>query len=134
MKKILAGILFLFLVVGSCFAEFMMYSDKTYTGYIINCKAQTIEKVTLDYGVNLDKLGRFFYVEDGIIYEVVTQPDSWSRNKSTGRCYTMWARYECEKESMREAIIDYIKRVENFSKWDLSDFLNKVETMELEDE
>lgn len=133
MKKILAGILFLFLVVGSCFAEFMMYNDKTYTGYIINCNAQTIEKVTLDYGVNLIGRGRFFYIEDDIVYEVTTQPDSWSRNKSTGRCYTMWTRYECKEKSMRESIIDYIKRVENYSELDLSDFLEKVENMEFEE-
>ena len=134
MKKILASILFLFLIVGSCFAEFMIRCDgKTYTGYIMNCKAQTIEKVTLPYGTCLDKLGVFFYIEGDIVYEVHTHPDSWGKDKVTGKCITMWDRYECEKESMKEAIKDYIKRVENFLKWDLSDLLEKVEAMEFEE-
>ena len=134
MKKILAGILFLFLVVGSCFAEFMIHRDgETFTGYIVNCKAQTIEKVTLPYGANLNKLGRFFYIEDNKIYDVRTHPDSWGKDKVTGRSITMWDRNEYKKESMRESIIDYIKRVENFSKWDLSELLEKVEAMEFEE-
>ena len=134
MKKILAGILFLFLVVGSCFAEFMIHRDgETFTGYIVNCKAQTIEKVTLPYGVNLNKLGRFFYIEDNKIYDVRTHPDSWGKDKVTGRSITMWDRNEYKKESMRESIIDYIKRAENFSKWDLSELLEKVEAMEFEE-
>lgn len=134
MKKILAGILFLFLVVGSCFAEFFVQYGETFAGYIVNCKAQTIEKVTLPYGTDLNKLGRFFYIEDSKIYDVRTHPDSWGKDKVTGKNITMWDRCEYEKESMRDAIIDYIKRVENFSKWDCSELLKKIETMKFEDD
>lgn len=133
MKKFLA-VLIMLMSFSCCFAEFMIDHKPTYTGYIVNCSAQTIEKVTLDYGANLDKLGRFFYVEDGIIYEVVTHPDSWHKDKVTGRSVTTWDRYkEHKEESMREAIIDFIKRVENYQNWDLSDLFNKVKDMKFED-
>jgi hypothetical protein len=134
MKKILA-VLIMLMSFSCCFAEFMLGCDgKTYTGYIVNCLAQTIEKVTLPYGANLDKLGRFFYVEDGVIYDVVTQPDTWHKDKVTGRGVTTWARHECEEESMQKVIISFAERVQKNNKdWDLSDLFNKVKNMDFED-
>lgn len=130
MKKILAGILFLFLTFGSCFAEFFYRYGETFTGYIVNYKAQTIEKVTLPFGTNLSEKGRFIYDDGDTIYKVYTHPDSWHKDKVTGKSITIWDRVECEEKSMKEALIACVK---NFRKWDCSELLEKIENMEFDD-
>lgn len=130
MKKILTGILFLFLVIGSCFAEFSL---KPYTGYLIFWESQTIEETTLYTGLN--NYCMFKYIaSDNTVYDVDTNPHSWPKDKITEKSVTLWAEWDCEEKSMKESLTSYIKEAEDKYGMDFSELLKKIENMEFEDE
>lgn len=155
MKKIFI-VLAMLLTFGSCFADILQMLSKTHTGYIINCENQTIEKSTLcfsepNFTKKLFELGTFFFIEDDkvykaealklelkykplvsngkVFYEATTKSNAESNNDNISVFIG-----KCEKESMKEAIIDYIKKVENNQKLDLSDLLENVKNMEFDNE
>lgn len=97
MKKILAGILFLFLVIGSCFA-FPHRFQTFITGYVVNCETQTIEKTTLDVGADLRKLGYFFYTKDGKAYKAHSGEKSFATR--SGWPFYLWTSEECGQLSI----------------------------------
>jgi hypothetical protein len=130
MKKILAGILFAFLTIGSCFAEFNL---KTCKGYLIFWQSQTIEETTLFYGIN--NYCQYLYTKaDGTTYNVDVHPHSWPKDRITEKSVTLWAAYDCEEKSMRDALTSYIKEAEDNYGREFPELLKKIETMKFEDE
>lgn len=129
MKKILIGILFLFLTVGSCFAEFSF--KKTYKGYLIFWESQTIQEETL-FGGNYCM---YLYTKaDGTTYDVDVHPHSWPKDKITEKSVTLLAEYDCEEKSMKESLTSYIKEAEDNYGMDFSKLLEQVDNMEFDDE